>query len=77
MHVAPSRRSAAGLLFAVAVGITRPGLAQTSKGIIAGVARDTTGAAVARATVTVTNQGTSEKRTIQTGTDGAYRIDAV
>jgi hypothetical protein len=53
------------------------GFAQTSKGILAGVARDQTGAIVQNATVTVTNQDTGETRTVHTASDGAYRIEAI
>jgi len=51
--------------------------AQTSKGILTGVARDESGAVVANATITVTNQDTSETRTTTTKPDGAYRIEAI
>lgn len=50
---------------------------QTSQGILAGVARDSTGAAVPHATVTVTNQQNGQKRTVTSGGDGAYRIEAL
>lgn len=66
-------------LLAAAAGISllTPAFSQTSQGTLSGVARDSTGAVVPHATITVTNQGTGEKRTIQTGTDGAYRIEAI
>jgi outer membrane receptor protein involved in Fe transport len=51
--------------------------AQTSQGILSGVARDSTGAVVPNATVTVTNEQTGEKRTVKTGGDGGYRIEAL
>ena len=53
------------------------GYGQTSKGILAGEARDQTGAVVANATVTVTNQENGETRTVQTKSDGAYRVEAI
>ncbi len=74
MHFGPSRRAVAGLLLAVSAGTAS---SQTSKGILAGIAHDATGAAVASATITVTNQDTAEKRTVQTGSDGAYRVEAI
>ncbi len=52
-------------------------LAQTSKGIIAGIVRDKTGAVVPGAKVTVTSQETSETRTTVADERGAYRMDAV
>ena len=51
--------------------------AQTSRGILAGVVRDPTGAAIASATITVRNEATGETRTATTGASGAYRIDAL
>ena len=56
---------------------TIPSLAQTSKGILAGVARDTTGAVVPGTTITATNLDTKEARTTTSQADGAYRIDAL
>src|SRR5216684_3316469 len=49
-----------------------PLLAQSTYGSIAGAATDSSGAAVAEAQVTLTNLGTSEKRTQTTGSDGLY-----
>lgn len=51
--------------------------AQTSKGIVAGVIHDPSGAVVPNATVTATNKDTSEARTTQSLSDGAYRLDAL
>src|SRR5215813_13623227 len=53
------------------------GIAQTSKGILSGVVRDATGAAIPGATVTVTNQDTGETRTVTSEATGAYRVDAI
>jgi hypothetical protein len=52
-------------------------LAQTSKGILSGIVRDTTGAAIPAATVTVKNEDTGETRTVKSEANGAYRIDAI
>jgi hypothetical protein len=52
-------------------------MAQTSKGIIAGVVRDTTGAVVSGAKITVTSQETSETRSAVADERGAYRMDAI
>ena len=54
-----------------------PAHAQTSKGILVGVVRDTTGAIVPGAEVTIINQETGETRTTTTGDDGSYRVDAI
>jgi hypothetical protein len=55
----------------------QPGSAQTSKGILAGVVRDSSGAVVANADVTITNEGTNETRTVTTTSTGAYRVEAI
>ncbi len=52
-------------------------LAQTSQGILAGVARDTTGAVIPNAKVTITNEATGEVRVGTTRGDGAYRLDGI
>src|SRR5277367_1389276 len=54
-----------------------PVSAQTSKGIIAGIVRDKTGAVIPGAKVTVTSQETSETRSAVADERGSYRIDAV
>jgi hypothetical protein len=85
MQLSRTRGVLLSLLLVFAVGFTAfiTGLttssahAQTSSGILAGVARDTTGAAIPGVDVTVTNQDTGAKRTVKTGSDGAYRIDAL
>src|SRR5262249_49298694 len=65
-----------GLLFSVLLA-GAVCMAQTSKGIIAGTVRDTTGAVMAGATVTATNVATAETRTTTTNEIGTYRIEAV
>jgi outer membrane receptor protein involved in Fe transport len=50
---------------------------QTSQGTLAGVARDTSGAVVPKAKVTVTDQATGILHTAMTANDGAYRFDAL
>ncbi|QNI30559.1 carboxypeptidase regulatory-like domain-containing protein [Alloacidobacterium dinghuense] len=52
-------------------------IAQTSKGTLAGVVRDASGAVVANATVTIESQLTGEVRTAQTNGGGEYRLDAI
>ena len=51
--------------------------AQTTKGILAGVARDASGAVLPKATITITNQDTAETRTVESRPDGTYRVDAI
>jgi hypothetical protein len=51
--------------------------AQTSKGFIVGNVTDPNGAAVAGATVRITNPATGATRETTTQEDGAYRFDAV
>ena len=58
----------------VMVGV---GAAQSSKGILAGTVRDSTGAVIANAKVTVTSQDTGETRTLMTTALGSYRVDAI
>lgn len=54
-----------------------PSSAQTSLGILVGVVRDQTGAVVPSASVTVTGTEDGAVRTVKTGGDGAYRIEAL
>src|SRR5258708_5830178 len=69
------------LLTAVALSLVvasiLPAAAQTSKGILAGIVRDKTGAVIPGAKVTLTSQAASEARAAVADERGAYRIDAV
>ena len=51
--------------------------AQTSKGILAGVVRDATGAVVPGAAVTATDKDNHDIRTTKSQADGSYRLDAL
>ncbi|MBS1800053.1 MAG: TonB-dependent receptor [Acidobacteria bacterium] len=51
--------------------------AQTSKGILTGIVRDTTGAVIPNASVSVKNQDTGENRASKTQNEGAFRIEAL
>jgi outer membrane receptor protein involved in Fe transport len=64
-------------VFAALAATVSPLTAQTSKGIVAGVVRDKTGAVVPAAQVTATGQQTGETRTAPSGGKGAYRIEAI
>src|ERR1700680_4853096 len=73
------RQGLLALFFVFAAFVATVGslTAQTSKGIVAGVVRDKTGAVVPDAQVTATGQQTGETRTAPSGENGAYRIEAI
>ena len=54
-----------------------PAPAQTSKGILAGIVHDSTGAVIPGASVTITNIETHDTRNTVSQEDGRYRIDAL
>ena len=56
------------------VGSTLLCLAQNASGRLIGTVSDPSGATIPQATVTVTNVGTGETRTAQTGQDGSYQV---
>ncbi|MGI8742996.1 MAG: TonB-dependent receptor domain-containing protein [Bryobacteraceae bacterium] len=51
--------------------------AQTGQGVVTGTVTDPAGAAMAGASVTITNQGTNIKQVEKTGGDGVYRFSLV
>jgi hypothetical protein len=51
--------------------------AQLTRGAISGTIRDTTGAVIAEATITVTNVATNQARTATTNGEGFYRLAAI
>lgn len=51
--------------------------AQTSKGILAGTIRDSSGALVPNARIHVQNEATAESRELVSNANGEYRIDAL
>ncbi|HEX5284344.1 MAG TPA: carboxypeptidase regulatory-like domain-containing protein [Bryocella sp.] len=67
---------ALALLLLLVTGVLTA-IAQTSKGIIAGVIRDNTGAVIPTASVTITEQATGAKRSSRSDAQGAFRVDAV
>src|SRR5512147_1598458 len=54
--------------------LATPMLSQTFYGSIVGNINDASGASMAGVTVTLTNNGTGERRTVTSGTDGSYRL---
>jgi len=67
----------AGSLAAIALLVTISVFAQSNTGSITGIVQDESGAAIANATVTVTNVGTNESRTVQTNADGFYEVPSL
>jgi hypothetical protein len=68
-------RSVYFFLFLCAFVITS--IAQTTRGTIAGVITDSSGAVISNASVTATPEAGGEGRTVTTGTQGEYRIEAL
>ncbi len=64
----------ASSLLAIAVILAVTAFGQSNTGSISGVIADQNGAVVANATVTVTNVGTNEKRTVTTDGEGRYEV---
>lgn len=63
------------LVFLLGFSLVAP--AQTSRGTVSGIVTDPTGAVIAGAQVTLTNDQTSLSRTSTTNDEGFYRFDAV
>src|SRR5918993_4803761 len=64
-------------LLTVAFILSAGVFAQSNTGSITGVVSDPNGAVVPNATVTVTNQGTNEKRTVQADGEGRYEVPSL
>ncbi len=67
----------AASLAAIAIIFTLSALGQSNTGSITGVITDQAGAIVPNATVTVTNQGTNETRTVQADAEGRYEAPSL
>ena len=67
-------RLCAALALAVSILFSLPASAQNDVGSIVGFVADQSGAAVPGATVTITNEGTGEKRTVTTDAQGHYAV---
>ncbi len=65
------------LLILIGFAVSGAIQAQTSKGILVGVARDRTGAVIPGATISITNEATGATRTSTSTNDGTYRFDAI
>src|ERR1700675_1540812 len=65
------------LLAVVFVVSGLPAEAQTSKGTLAGVVRDASGAVIANADVIVINEATTETRQTKSNAQGEYRVEAI
>lgn len=76
MSLRRMRSAALGLL--IVLGLSSPALyGQFNLGAISGTVTDTSGAAVANATVIITNEATGVARTIKTDTDGFYSAEGL
>jgi hypothetical protein len=64
------------LLFTLAL-LTLSGLAQSTRGTLAGVVTDSQGAVVSAAKVTLSSPSSGEVRTVTTGQQGDYRVEAL
>jgi hypothetical protein len=72
------RYAARALIFSILFALFAVGLnAQTSKGTIAGTVTDASGAVVTGATVTAKDTVGGEVRTVTTGNNGEFRIEAI
>ncbi|HVW85516.1 MAG TPA: TonB-dependent receptor [Bryobacteraceae bacterium] len=65
------------LLFSAAALVVWPAFGQTSKGTIAGTVTDPSGSAISGATVTAKDNLGAETRTVKTGSNGEYRVEAI
>ena len=81
MHATPSRRHRPAMhvafWLAVLLVLTAGRAYPQSSSTILGVVKDTSGAIVPGASVTVQNEDTAQIRTTTTGSDGAYRVPAL
>jgi hypothetical protein len=64
---------AAGIVFALFLW-GMPAHAQSTYGTIIGTVTDSSGATISDASITLTNEGTAEKRTVQTNASGSYQF---
>ena len=67
----------AAFLSVVLGSLSQVAVSQTSKGILAGTVRDSSGAALPNANVTVISEDTGESRTLHASGIGAYRVEGI
>lgn len=67
----------AGYILAVVLFFAMSTFAQSNTGTITGQVQDANGAIIPGATVTVTNLGTNDSRTVQTNDDGFYEVPSL
>ena len=67
----------AATIVLTAILLPSVGIAQMTRGSIAGTARDASGAVVPGATMTVTNVATNAAQTVVTDAEGFYRVPAL
>ncbi|MCW5960837.1 MAG: TonB-dependent receptor [Pyrinomonadaceae bacterium] len=72
-----SRIKRAGYIFALAVFLNIGAFAQSNTGTITGQILDLNDAVIPNATVTVTNAGTGESRTVQSNNEGFYEVPSL
>ena len=72
-----NRAARAVVAFLTAILVPSLGIAQMTRGSIAGTARDSSGAVVPGATVTVTNVATNAAQVVVTDAEGFYRVPAL
>src|ERR1041385_2014645 len=65
------------LVPAIILLLTLAAFGESNSGTITGVVTDQVGAVVPNATVTITNQGTNEKRTAQADAEGRYEVPSL
>ncbi|MGA2719355.1 MAG: carboxypeptidase regulatory-like domain-containing protein [Candidatus Acidiferrales bacterium] len=69
--------TAAVSILLVCLSVGHATFAQVEAGVVSGTVRDSSGAVIPGATVTVTNAGTSVVHTVQTAADGGYVVPAL
>ena len=74
MTTPTSRFSLSGRVFCSALVLLASAQCQSTYATIQGTVQDSTGAAVANATVTIVNDGTGTREVVQAGASGEYRV---
>jgi hypothetical protein len=77
VKVFTNRKLLQGMWVILMMSLVIPTLAQVPTGTILGVLKDSSGAVVPGAMITITNTDTGLVRTVPTGDDGAYRAPSL